>query len=125
MNVNIAYTQLSNPNFKTHFINIVNKLKFPIKNICLEITERCCQLDRLFPCRKIEELRNLGTEIAIDDFGTGTLSLLNDLSVDLIKIDSSFIIDILSNNKYQSIIKAITECVKNLKIKVCCEVLMI
>lgn len=123
LNINIAYTQLSNPNFKSDLLDIINKTEYPLNNLCLEITERCRQLDRDFLCNELEELRSLGIKIAIDDFGTGTatLNLLNDLSVDVIKIDRSFIIDILTNKKCQAIIQAITECAKNLDIKVCCE----
>ena len=123
LNINIAYTQLSNPNFKSDFLDIIQKVEYPIQNVCLEITERCRQLDRDFLCNEIEELRSLGVKIAIDDFGTGTatLNLLNDLSVDVIKIDRSFIIDILTNKKCQAIISAITDCAKNLGIRVCCE----
>ncbi|MBQ9124992.1 MAG: EAL domain-containing protein [Acholeplasmatales bacterium] len=123
LNINIAYTQLSNPNFKSDLLDIISKTEYPVRNLCLEITERCRQLDRDFLCNEIEELRSMGIKIAIDDFGTGTatLNLLNDLSVDVIKIDRSFIIDILTSKKCQAIIQAITECARNLDVKVCCE----
>src|SRR5690606_23275038 len=58
---------------------------------------------------KIQQLRNAGITIAIDDFGTGysTFSYIKKLPADTLKIDMSFVRDILENENSQAIVKAI------------------
>ena len=107
-------------------VNFSPKL-FRIKNLCEEITSRLQKYDLSSSALMIEitestlfhdegsaqqtisKLQQLGIKIALDDFGTGysPLAYLTKLTIDCIKIDKSFVLDIHSD-KNQTIIKAIT-----------------
>ena len=97
LGVNIAAAHLNH----TVFSNDVLRLRGSIDhffNLVLEITERSLVEDMAVAAEKLSTLRNKGCKVAVDDFGTGycSLSLLQDLPVDYLKIDKSFI-DTLSS----------------------------
>jgi len=73
--------------------------------------------------QKIKELRNNGFTIAIDDFGTGYSSLnkLQDYPIDTLKIDKSFVDNILTNSKSSAISKYIITLSHDLGFKVVAE----
>lgn len=123
LNVNIAYTQLCRVSFRDAVKRILEETEFPPENLCLELTERCRQLEKSYLHREVTGLRSLGIKIAIDDFGTGfsSLNLLSELPVDTLKIDRAFIRDIEENKANQSIVRAITNCANDLSIHVCLE----
>ena len=123
LNVNIAYTQLSHPLFRESVKAILKETGFPAKNLCMELTESCRQLEKTYLQAEISFLKSLGISIAIDDFGTGfsSLNLLSDLSVETLKFDRGFTKDIMTNTANQAIIKAITGCAQELDVHVCLE----
>ncbi|MBR1752432.1 MAG: GGDEF and EAL domain-containing protein [Ruminococcus sp.] len=123
LNVNISYTQLSHQLFRESVKAIMSETGFPAGNLCMELTESCRQLDKSFLARQINFLTGLGIKIAIDDFGTGfsSLNLLSELPVETLKFDRGFTKDIITNKVNQTIIKAITECAKELHVHVCLE----
>ncbi len=123
LSVNVAYPQLSRNDFLDAIELILEETGFPAQNLCLELTERCRQLDKEHLRYTIDHLKEMGIRISIDDFGTGysSLSLLGDLSVDTLKIDGGFVRDIKVNYANQSIIKAITSCAQDMKVRVCVE----
>lgn len=73
--------------------------------------------------RILSELRSLGVRLCIDDFGTGysSLSYLRRFALDILKIDRSFVTDMLNNNESQEIVKTILSLGKNLRMKVVAE----
>ena len=111
LNINLSYAQLQQLNF----LNIVNKAVeetgFPPDNLCLEITERCRLLDHNMLKEVSDKLREKGIKIAIDDFGTGfsSLELLQDLPIDVLKIDRQFVKNIVSDDKQTSLIKIVNK----------------
>lgn len=123
INVNIAYTQLENIGFRTAVEEILKRTEFPPENLCLELTERCRVLDREYLKQEIEYFKSIGIKIAIDDFGTGfsSLNLLSELSVDTLKIDRGFVLDIEDKPTNQAIVEAVTLCARKLGVKVCIE----
>jgi diguanylate cyclase (GGDEF)-like protein/PAS domain S-box-containing protein len=78
------------------------------RHIELEILETSALEDTLQAKQMIEECQALGFKVALDDFGTGysTLSYLKDLPVDTLKIDRSFVMDMLHDNASFSILEA-------------------
>ena len=68
-------------------------------------------------------LRELGVRIAIDDFGTGysSLSYLRQMPVDVLKIDKSFIDDILASKQQRALVNAIVTLARNLDLGVVAE----
>jgi diguanylate cyclase (GGDEF)-like protein/PAS domain S-box-containing protein len=78
-------------------------------NVAFEITENVLARNREKSVRVLEELHGLGFRIHIDDFGTGYSSLeyLKDFPVDGLKIDRSFVMDIMKDEKDLSIVRII------------------
>ncbi len=123
LNVNIAYTQLSHVGFVDSVKAVLKETGYPPENLCLELTERCRQLEKEYLRQEIDALKAVGIKIAVDDFGTGfsSLNLLSELPVNTIKIDRGFIVDIETNQANQAIVEAITNCARKLDVHVCCE----
>lgn len=123
LNVNIAYTQMSHTDFTEVVKKILEETGFPPQNLCLELTERCRQLERSYLQGVVVYLKNLGVKIAVDDFGTGfsSLNLLSEIPVDTLKIDRGFVWDIETNRANQAIVKAVTGCAEDLEVHVCLE----
>jgi|GEM_PF-3790440 len=88
------------------------------ENVMIEITENNAITDFNKATNFISELKKAGFKIALDDFGVGFASLrhLQNLDIDYIKIDGSFITSILENTKDQGIVRAILAIAKEQKI---------
>jgi diguanylate cyclase (GGDEF)-like protein/PAS domain S-box-containing protein len=91
--------------------------------LVLEITESLVLRDAESVWADLRELRALGIRIAIDDFGTGysSLSYLRQMPVDVLKIDKSFIDDILPSDEQQALVRAIVSLAQTLKLAVIAE----
>jgi diguanylate cyclase (GGDEF)-like protein len=89
----------------------------------VEITESIFieRSDELF--KTLDALRELGVTIALDDFGTGysSLSYISSLPLDKLKIDQSFVRDMVSDPAAQTIVQAVTTLAHGLGLKVVCE----
>ena len=109
MSINISSHDLNDGEFETFLNRTI--AKFPNvtpDNIELEILESTALEDSLEARDLILAAQVEGMTVALDDFGTGYSSLryLKDLPVDVIKIDKSFVIDMLSSQASLTIIKA-------------------
>lgn len=93
------------------------------KYLGLEITESVLLDDTSEAAALLTDWRQQGIEILIDDFGTGYSSLSNlcNFSLDVLKIDKSFMDDILHNPKQQAVLKTIIEVAKVLGLKTIAE----
>lgn len=89
----------------------------------LEITEGVMLENQGDAIRKLEALRAAGVGTSLDDFGTGysSLSYLKTLPVDKVKIDKTFITDILSDKSSAAIVRGIISMVRQLDIKLVAE----
>ncbi|POZ93083.1 GGDEF domain-containing phosphodiesterase [Petrotoga halophila] len=89
----------------------------------IELTEDLFIEDFYLAQKKIEALKEIGLKIALDDFGTGfsSLSYLNKLDVDKIKIDKSFIDNILHDEMSQRLVSSIISMSKSLGFEVIAE----
>jgi EAL domain-containing protein (putative c-di-GMP-specific phosphodiesterase class I) len=89
----------------------------------LELTESVTMRDEERTTRILSELRDLGVRLCIDDFGTGysSLSYLRRFALDILKIDRSFVTDMLNNSESHEIVKTILSLGKNLRMKVVAE----
>lgn len=123
LNVNISYSQLARKTFKNAVVDIIRKVQFPGRNLCLELTERCRQLETSYLEHEIQEMKKFDIKFALDDFGTGfsSLNLLSQIPIDTLKIDRGFVYDIQDNHTNQAIVKAVTNCADELNIQVCVE----
>ncbi|EOZ1454817.1 EAL domain-containing protein [Enterobacter bugandensis] len=92
LSVNIAALHLTHTSFTNDVIRLRNALNDDFK-LVLEITERSLVEDTALASEKLNFLRQRRCQVAVDDFGTGycSLSLLQILPADYLKIDKSFI----------------------------------
>lgn len=109
MSINISSHDLNNKDFEA-FLNqtIAQYSNVHPDDIELEILESTALEDSLEAHDLILATQSKGMKVALDDFGTGYSSLkyLKDLPVDTIKIDKSFVMDMLNNDASLSIIRA-------------------
>jgi len=122
VSVNIPVTMV----LENGFVSRMQSLQQQHNNvggIILEITENIffSDYDRL--SRLMNDLQDLGYSFSIDDFGTGhsSLSRLRQLPVSEIKIDKSFVMDMLGNKDDEMIVKSTIELAHNLGIRICAE----
>jgi diguanylate cyclase (GGDEF)-like protein/PAS domain S-box-containing protein len=91
--VNVSAIQLRDIKFPARVSRLLSSHDFPPYRLELELTESATIADDETILSVLHELRRMGVRIAVDDFGTGyaSLSYLRRLSVDVVKIDKSFI----------------------------------
>ena len=91
--------------------------------LLLEITESLLLRDADQVWADLRELRELGVRIAIDDFGTGysSLSYLREMPVDVLKIDKSFIDDVVGSEQQRALVDGIVTLARNLDLAVVAE----
>jgi len=122
MCVNISARQFREFDFAGRVRAALEAAELPAEALGLEITESA-YISVESGVRNMEALEELGVQMSIDDFGTGYSSLgyLKRLPVDAIKIDRSFVRDILIDSADQAIIRAIIAVAKNLDLVVIAE----
>ena len=123
VSVNVSGVQLMQKDFKDILFNIIDEAKIPPECLVLEITESIFMESFKDMAKLFSEIREIGVRIALDDFGCGysSLTYLKHLPMDLIKIDKSFIDDILSTNEKNCIVGLIITLMKQLEFKVIAE----
>ncbi len=120
--VNVTAQQFNQQNIIEKVRNILAETQLKPEYLEVELTENVILSNREI-VKSVTELKKLGVRIAIDDFGTGysTLSYLHMLPLDRLKIDSSFIQHIQSENDDEVIIRAVIAMAKNLNLEVLAE----
>lgn len=94
-----------------HFIDKLRASRIPPGLITVEVTEQAAVSNLEVAAIMMRKLREVGCGLAIDDFGTGANSLayLRSLPVTRIKIDGSFVRDMLRNKRSEAGIKGIMQ----------------
>lgn len=123
INVNVSAKQLERPDFCRVVLELLDKTEFPVRHLCLEITERCRSLPVSVINERMAVLRGYGIKFAMDDFGTGSSSsaMALEMLIDEIKIDMSFIRKILVNKKNKAIVQSMVDFSNAANIKSCLE----
>lgn len=120
--VNISPQTLMHPDFKNKIDQIITA-KSEGALLTFEITENLflSEFDRL--AQVLEHICSLGVELSIDDYGTGysSLSRLRRLPVSELKIDQSFIKDMVSNKDDEAVVHSTIELAHNLGLRVVAE----
>ena len=121
--VNISAKQLSSGRFMENLKSILNDTGFDPRLLEVEITESALMKNKSEAAKVLGELKNMGITIAIDDFGTSysSLNYLKYFPVDKLKIDRSFIGDIVSDPNDVAIATTIIAIAHNLGLKATAE----
>jgi diguanylate cyclase (GGDEF)-like protein len=120
---NISGVQLGRPDFATKIARTLQRSGLAPTRLELEITESWIIADLEGAAVKLQKLRDLGIGIAIDDFGTGyaTFNYLQELPLDTLKIDRSFIHRLNGSAANLSTVRAITGLAQQLGLKAVAE----
>ena len=123
VNVNLSVVQLLQKDVVENIKKILKKTGVNPKNIVLEITESFAINDMHRVMEIITGLKKLGPRIALDDFGTGysSLNYIKQLPLDIIKVDKTFIDDIVEDDYAQAFVKLIVDLSKTIGTKIVVE----
>ncbi|MCF6434356.1 EAL domain-containing protein [Pseudoalteromonas sp. MMG022] len=123
ISVNVSGVQLKHRDVYEWVKTTLHTTHLPAHALMLEITESTLITASQKIINQLEACRKMGVTIAIDDFGTGfsSLSTLADLPIDVLKVDKHFINQAKSNEKYQQILRSISELGNQLSLRVIAE----
>ena len=121
--VNISVEQFLQPDFVQVVLQTLAETGLPPEGLELEITESMLMRDTNLAVRRLTELREEGIRIALDDFGTGysSLSYLHRFPLDTLKIDRSFVTDMMHKPDAATVVRAIILLSHNLHLRVVAE----
>ena len=121
--VNISAQDLLDPGMPEAIRAALERHKVPAKSFGLEITESGVVQDPAAAIGVLKRLRALGIDVAIDDFGTGysSLAYVKQLDVSELKIDRSFVRNIVLDQKDRAIVLTIIELGHNFELIVVAE----
>jgi len=114
--VNISALQVRNPGFVEEVRSALKTSGFPAKSLELELTESLFIRDYSRARETLQELRGLGITLALDDFGTGqsSLSYLQELPFQRLKIDQSFVRAVNRTNSCPAVVANIVTMARSL-----------
>lgn len=123
ISVNISERQLHNSCLPEEIERILNKTGLAPEYLELELTESLLVEKVSHAVDMMYWLKDMGIKIAIDDFGTGysSLSYLKQFPIDTLKIDKSFIHDMVEDSNDAAIVQAIIKLGHSLNLKVLAE----
>lgn len=123
LSVNISPLQLRDPWFAQKLLRILIDSGFPPNRLDVEITESCLHENIGAVRTVITSLKNQGIRISLDDFGTGYSSLhqLRSLPFDQIKIDRSFVAELMEEGSNPKLVEAIVSIGRGLEMPVTAE----
>ncbi|GGH06325.1 putative bifunctional diguanylate cyclase/phosphodiesterase [Silvibacterium dinghuense] len=118
--INVSSPQLEDPDFLRHIRELTNTCGIDPSLLQLEITESVFVRDPHRIGKLLQEIRALGIRIALDDFGTGysSLSYLAQLPIDVLKIDQSFVRDMMRHDLNLEIVKLLIDLARTAKMSI-------
>ncbi len=121
--VNLSARQFQERDLVARVVEATERSGFPRRLLELEITESAVMRDAEEALRRFRELTELGFHLALDDFGTGYSSLgyLQRFPINALKIDRSFIQDIVQNPRSTALLRAIVSLARSLDLRVVAE----
>jgi diguanylate cyclase (GGDEF)-like protein/PAS domain S-box-containing protein len=123
VSVNVAGAQLQQGDFLDLVQDTLAAHAIPRGALLLEVTESTLMADSDTNVMRLEALQDLGVQIAIDDFGTGysALSYLRRFSMDVLKIDRSFVSGVSGTSDEAALVKAMIDMSASLHLRVVAE----
>lgn len=120
---NLSGSTVSAPDFSDWLYNLVSKSGVPGDWVWFELSETAAVENLQSVQALIARMAVLGCKFALDDFGTGVNSLayLKALKLSMIKIDGSFVRDLLENERSEALVRGIAQLAKSLGIETVAE----
>jgi diguanylate cyclase (GGDEF)-like protein len=111
VSINLSGPTLSDPAFLEWLLSAMAKYGIDGTNLVFEITEAAAAANLAVVQQFIRRLTSHGVRFALDDFGTGVSSLayLKNLEISTIKLDGSYVRDVLTNTRSQALVRAIVQ----------------
>ncbi len=121
--VNLSAEQFRQPNLPRTVLHILQVTGLKPKYLELEITESAAMQDVPDSIRMLKQLRQIGVQVAMDDFGTGysSLSMIKRFPLDSLKIDQSFVKELVEDSSNVAIAKAVIALGQGLNLQVLAE----
>jgi diguanylate cyclase (GGDEF)-like protein/PAS domain S-box-containing protein len=122
--VNVSPRQLASPVFADEVAHALKASGLPPHRLCLEVTESAVVADIETATASLQRLKTLGVRLALDDFGVGyaSLSQLKALpTVDVLKIDRSFVDGVLADDEDKAIVEAVVQLAASLGLETVAE----
>lgn len=123
LSLNLSARQLESEESTKELEETIEEIGFNTKYLELEVTESHIMRNPIRAIKVLDHIKSLGIQISVDDFGTGysSLSYLKELPVDSLKIDRSFVVDMMQSEEDRAIVKIIISLAENLKLDVIAE----
>ncbi|MCG2579514.1 MAG: EAL domain-containing protein [Marinobacter sp.] len=123
VSVNVSPRQFRDPNFSDIVLKAVEASGLEAEYLELEITERLILDNTIETAEILKQLDQAGIRLSVDDFGTGysALSYLKSYPFDTLKIDKSFVQDVLKEQDDASLVRAIINMAHSLGLRVIAE----
>ncbi len=123
MSINVSQVQFRHPYFLEMLRSALEDTKAPPEFVELEITESMAMEEPDLLIKMLGQIKQTGVSIAIDDFGTGfsSLSYLQRLQIDRLKIDRAFVTEITGSARGSSIAEMVIQLGRNLGLAVIAE----
>jgi diguanylate cyclase (GGDEF)-like protein len=114
--VNLSARSVHDGAIVQEVLTVLNETRLPPSLLRLEITESSIMADPQRARSVLEQLHDMGIRLSIDDFGTGysSLAYLKDLPISEIKIDRSFVTNVLEREGDQVIVRSTIDLARNL-----------
>jgi diguanylate cyclase (GGDEF)-like protein len=118
--VNVSARSLSHGDFADSVVEALDRNHVPARRLIIEVTETALLTDPERAAAILGALSAHGVRISIDDFGSGQTSLgyLCTLPVDELKIDRSFVSDMLDSPAHKAVVRSIVDLGHNLSLRV-------
>jgi diguanylate cyclase (GGDEF)-like protein/PAS domain S-box-containing protein len=123
VSVNVSAVQFGRPDFVDTVRDVLHDSGLDPCNLELELTESLIIRDVRESARKMEKIRALGVQISVDDFGAGysSLSYLQRLPIDILKLDRSFVEEFKTERGSSSLVQGIVSLAHGLGMRVTAE----
>lgn len=123
LSVNVSPRQIATLKDMNKFKELIDKSDFPKNDFIIEVTENIFIRESYKTIEFLKELRSISLGVSLDDFGTGysSLSILSKLPITELKIDKSFIQNMLLNEDNLMLVKSIINIARNMRLKVVAE----
>jgi len=121
--VNISARTLGDPSLVENVRVALARHSLPASALELELTESAVLHDQARADETLRHLRDMGVKLAIDDFGTGyaSISYLTTLPVDVLKIDRTFVANLLTDRTAAAVVKFTLDLSRHLGLQVVAE----